>query len=116
MNEKRDIAVVLNNVSYEDTWDDSFYERRYIVYTLNFQMKTYLYGPYNTSDVIKKAIIHETLGDTAVNRRAITRTYTPKAKTDIILMVSLIQQMMHWSMLVMILDLMKGLNSYEPRR
>ena len=83
MNEKRDIAVVLNNVSYEDTWDDSFYERRYIVYTLNFQMKTYLYGPYNTSDVIKKAIIHETLGDRAVNRRAITRTYTPKAKTDI---------------------------------
>ena len=63
MNEKRDIAVVLNNVSYEDTWDDSFYERRYIIYTLQFQMKTYLYGPYNTSDVIKKAIIHETLGD-----------------------------------------------------
>ena len=45
--------------------------------------KTYLYGPYNTSDVIKKAIIHETLGDAAVNRRTITRTYTPKAKTDI---------------------------------
>ena len=67
MNEKRDIAVVLNNVSYEDTWDDSFYERRYIVYTLNFQMKTYLYGPYNTADVIKKAIIHETLGDAAMN-------------------------------------------------
>ena len=83
MNEKRDIAVVLNNVGYEDEWDDSFYERRYIIYTLNFTMKTYLYGPYNTSDVIKKAIIHETLGYQAVNRRAITRTYTPKAKTDI---------------------------------
>ena len=83
MNEKRDIAVVLNNVTYEDAWDDSFYERRYIVYTLNFTMKSYLYGPYNTSDVIKKAIIHETLGDAAVNRRTITRTYTPKAKTDI---------------------------------
>ena len=61
MNEKRDIALVLNNVGYEDTWDDSFYERRYIIYTLNFTMKTYLYGPYNTSDVIKKAIIHERL-------------------------------------------------------
>jgi hypothetical protein len=46
-------------------------------------MKSYLYGPYNTADVIKKAIIHETLGDAAVNRRAITRTYTPVAKTDI---------------------------------
>ena len=83
MNEKKDIAIVLNNVSYEDEWDDSFYERRYIVYTLNFTMKTYLYGPYNTADVIKKAIIHETVGDLSVNRRSITRTYTPKAKTDI---------------------------------
>ena len=83
MNEKKDIAVVLNNVSYEDAWDDSFYKRRYIIYTLNFTMKSYLYGPYSTSDIIKKAILHETLGDAAVNRRTITRTYTPKATTDI---------------------------------
>ena len=75
MNEKRDVAVVLNNVGYEDEWDDSFYERRYIIYTLNFTMKSYLYGPYNTSDVIKKAIIHETLGDLAVNRRAVSYTH-----------------------------------------
>jgi hypothetical protein len=83
MNEKKDIAIVLNNVSYEDEWDDSFYERRYIVYTLNFTMKSYLYGPYSTAGIINKAIIHETIGDLAVNRRTITRTYTPKAKTDI---------------------------------
>jgi hypothetical protein len=83
MNEKRDVAIVLNNISYEDEWDDSFYERRYIVYTLNFTMKSYIYGPYNTADVIKKAIIHETIGDLAVNRRTITRTYTPKAVVDI---------------------------------
>ena len=83
MNEKRDVAIVLNNISSEDEWDDSFMNRRYIDYTLNFTMKSYLYGPYNTADVIKKAIIHETLGDLAVNRRTITRTYTPKAKTDI---------------------------------
>ena len=46
-------------------------------------MKSYLYGPYSTSDIIRKAIIHETIGDRAVNRRTITRTYTPKATTDI---------------------------------
>ena len=83
MDEKRDVAIVLNNISYEDTWDDSFLQRRYITYTLNFTAKTYLYGPYNTSSVIKKAIIHETIGDIDVNRRVITRTYTPKATTDI---------------------------------
>ena len=83
MNEKRDVAIVLNNISGEDEWDDSFNDRRYIAYTLNFTMKSYLYGPYSTSDIIKKAIIHETIGDAAVNRRTITRTYTPKATTDI---------------------------------
>ena len=83
MNEKRDIAIVLNGISGEDEWDDSFLERRYITYTLQFTMKSYLYGPYNTADVIKKAIIHETLGDLDVGRRTITRTYTPKALTDI---------------------------------
>ena len=83
MNEKRDIAILLNNISSEDEWDDTFMNRRYIAYTLNFTMKSYLYGPYNTADVIRKAIIHETIGDLAVNRRTITRTYTPKAKTDI---------------------------------
>ena len=83
MNEKRDVAIVLNNISGEDEWDDTFLNRRYIAYTLNFTMKSYLYGPYNTADVIKKAIIHETVGDLSVNRRSITRTYTPKAKTDI---------------------------------
>ena len=83
MNEMRDVAIVLNNISGEDEWDDTFLNRRYIAYTLNFTMKSYLYGPYNTADVIKKAIIHETIGDLSVNRRSITRTYTPKAKTDI---------------------------------
>ena len=83
MNEKRDVAIVLNNISGEDEWDDTFLNRRYIAYTLNFTMRSYLYGPYNTADVIKKAIIHETIGDLSVNRRSITRTYTPKAKTDI---------------------------------
>ena len=64
-------------------WDGSYLERRYITYTLQFTCKTYFYGPYSTADVINKAIIHETIGDLAVNRRAVTRTYTPKAKTDI---------------------------------
>ena len=83
MNEKRDVAIVLNNISGEDEWDDTFLNRRYIAYTSNFTMRSYLYGPYNTADVIKKAFIHETIGDLSVNRRSITRTYTPKAKTDI---------------------------------
>jgi len=83
MDEKRDVAIVLNNVSYEDEWEDDFMQRRYIVYTLNFNVKTYFYGPYSQSDVIRKAVIYETIGDLSVNRRASERTYSPKALTDL---------------------------------
>ena len=82
MDEKRDVAIVLNSVNYEDEWEDDFMQRRYIVYTLSFTAKTYFYGPYSTSDVIRKAVIYETIGDLSVNRRAIERTYTPKALED----------------------------------
>ena len=82
MDEKRDVAIVLNNVNYEDEWEDDFMQRRYIVYTLNFTAKTYFYGPYSQSDIIRKAVIYETIGDLAVNRRAIERTYSPKALED----------------------------------
>ena len=58
-------------------------QRRYIVYTLRFTAKTYFYGPYSTADIIKKAIIHETIGDNAVNKRVVTRVYTPVATEDL---------------------------------
>jgi hypothetical protein len=83
MDEKRDIPIILNDISYEDEWEDDYMQRRFIVYTLRFTAKTYYYGPYSTSDIIKKAIIHETVGDAAVSRRTITRTYTPVATSDL---------------------------------
>jgi len=83
MDEKRDVAFVFNNINYEDEWDDSFLQRRYIIYTLNFTAKTYMYGPFSQSDIIRKSIIHETSGDLSISKRNITRTYTPKALEDL---------------------------------
>ena len=83
MDEKRDVAIVLNNISYDDQWDDSFMQRRYITYTMTFTAKSYFYGPYTQSDVIRKAIIYESVGDLEIGRRNIERTYSPKAKEDI---------------------------------
>ena len=83
MDEKKDVAIVLNDIQYEDEWQDDYMQRRYIIYTMRFTAKTYFYGPYSTSDIIKRAIIHETIGDNAVNKRVVTRNYTPKALTDI---------------------------------
>ncbi len=83
MNEKRDVAITLNGINMEDEWDDSFLERRLVVYTLQFTAKTYLYGPYNKADIIRKATVYETVGQKGgVSRRAAELTYTPKAKVD----------------------------------
>ena len=45
MSEKRDVAITLDGINMEDEWDDSFLERRLVVYTLSFSAKSYLYGP-----------------------------------------------------------------------
>ena len=83
MDETRDVAVVLNNVDFEDDWEDDFSTRRSITYSMQFTCKTYIYGPYTKADVIRKSRIIETIGDTNVNKRHVELSYTPKAKTDI---------------------------------
>jgi len=83
MDEVRDVAIVLNNVDFEDDWEDDFSTRRSITYSMQFTCKSYIYGPYTKADVIRKSRIIETIGDTAVNKRHVELSYTPKAKTDI---------------------------------
>jgi Na+(H+)/acetate symporter ActP len=82
MNEKKDVAIILNSINYTDDWDDNFLDRRSIVWTLMFTAKSYIYGPFNKSDVIKKAIVYESIGDKNQSKRATKLTYSPKAKED----------------------------------
>lgn len=53
MDIKRDVPIVLNTVTYEDTYNGDFTTRRAVVYTLTFTAKTYLYGPSATQKVIR---------------------------------------------------------------
>ena len=53
LNIKRDIPIVLNSVSYDDTYSGDFTTRRAVIYTLNFTAKTYLFGPSTSQKVIK---------------------------------------------------------------
>ena len=48
-----DIPVVLNSVATEDTYEGSYEERRALIWTLNFTMKAYFFGPVVTKKVIK---------------------------------------------------------------
>ena len=54
LNIKRDIPIVLNDVSYEDTYDGEFNKRRAVIYTLAFTAKSYLYGPMSKGKVIRQ--------------------------------------------------------------
>lgn len=48
-----DIPVTLRDISYSDTYDGEFKERRAIVWTLDLVLKGYLYGPVRKSGIIK---------------------------------------------------------------
>ena len=48
----QDIPVILNSVSAEDNYDGQFTERRFVVHTLTFTLKTNIYGPVQDQGVI----------------------------------------------------------------
>jgi hypothetical protein len=55
LNIKPDIPIILNNVSFDDTYSGDFKERRAIIWTLDFTLKGYFYGPVRKSAIIKFA-------------------------------------------------------------
>lgn len=55
LNIVNDVPIILNNVSFQDSYDGDFQSRREIVYTFNFTMKVNIFGSITSSGVIKKA-------------------------------------------------------------
>ena len=63
--EKRDIPIVLNNISFQDDYEGDYATRRALIYTLRFSAKTYLFGPVaETSEGLIKKVIVDTAMDT----------------------------------------------------
>jgi len=54
----KDIPIILDHVEMLDTYENNFETRRAIIWTLNFTLKGYLFGPIHSSKIIKKAIIN----------------------------------------------------------
>lgn len=52
MNIVQDIPVVLNSVTLQDDYDGDFETRRFVTHTLNFTLKTNIYGAVNSQGVI----------------------------------------------------------------
>ena len=81
----RDVPIILNSVSYEDTYEGDFTTRRAIVYTFSFTAKTYVYGPVNTSKPITKSEVktYANLQDAAPDRvQKITTTVSSAPDAD----------------------------------
>ena len=63
--EKRDITIVLDNITFQDDYEGDYATRRALIYTLRFSAKTYLFGPVaETSEGLIKKVIVDTAMDT----------------------------------------------------
>ena len=55
--EERDIAIVLNGIGYTDDYVGDYTSRRTLIWTLNFTVKTYLFGPVDAQRDIRKVVL-----------------------------------------------------------
>jgi len=81
INEKRDIPIVLENITMQDDYEGDFTSRRVLLYTLRFTAKTYMFGPVTTAtkDIIKSVKTTYISGDSKSTMRDISYTVTPRA-------------------------------------
>lgn len=82
INEKRDIPVILENITMQDDYEGDFTTRRVLIYTLRFTAKTYLFGPVAqaTDNIIKKTTINYISGDLSGNAtREVIYSVEPRA-------------------------------------
>jgi hypothetical protein len=80
--EKKDIPIILENVTMQDDYEGDFSTRRVLLYTLRFTAKTYLFGPVSSvsKDIIKVSKINYLAGtDTNNTTREVVYSATPRA-------------------------------------
>lgn len=78
--EKKDIPIVLENISFQDDYEGDFSTRRILIYTLTFTAKTHLFGPItaSTDELIKKVQVDSySTTDVSTAKREMRYTVTP---------------------------------------
>ena len=53
---KEDIPVIIQGVTFSDDFEASMEQRRTIIYTLTFEVKTTFYGPITEGKIVRKSI------------------------------------------------------------
>jgi hypothetical protein len=82
--EKRDIPIVIENVTMQDDYEGNYSTRRSLLYTIRFTAKTYLFGPVGdttkaSKDLIKKVRVGYVQDDSSTPTRDLTYTVIPRA-------------------------------------
>jgi hypothetical protein len=84
ISEKKDLDIVLDNITKTDNFEGDFKERRALIYTLKFTIKTYIFGPISSgsldSQIIKKVSIGLVAGELSTSPiRDVVSSSTPRA-------------------------------------
>jgi hypothetical protein len=72
-----DVPTILNSVSLTDDYDGNFETKRTVIYTLTFTMKTYMFGPIDTSSVITTVETNFIKGPTTDNMGVTSNNTVP---------------------------------------
>jgi len=67
---KNDLPILLEGITFEDTYEGNFADRRSIIWTLSFMMKLNYYGPVNKQGIIKKVITNTYSNETLTNKQS----------------------------------------------
>ena len=84
LNEKRDVPIILENVSMQDDYEGDYTSRRVLLYTMRFTAKTYLFGPISSAskDIVKSVSVRYLAGGSKSTERDVTYAVTPRAIKD----------------------------------
>lgn len=77
---KNDLPIILDGISFEDSYEGGFEDQRTIVWTLSFTMKLNFYGPVNKQGIIRK-VISNTYNDAELTRQQTRYTVEPDPLT-----------------------------------
>lgn len=109
-----DIPIILNSVTVEDTYEGDFETRRSLIWTLNFTLKGWFFGPTSEKKLIKfsktnlvNATVTEESGDgtSIVVRPGLTANNTPTTSANTTINYLDIDKEDNWDYIVEIGDL-----------
>jgi hypothetical protein len=73
MDIQHDIPITLMSNSLEDTYDGQFEENRQIIWTMNFMLKGFMYGPIVNKPIIKLSNTNFYIGNTSTTNTIVER-------------------------------------------